>query len=346
MGISLNPKKLDEKATVKDYGQGKRTPPKIRWYLIVGLISIPLFYLLYMLLDETVLAKFKGVVVFDTVKIRAPDAGYVETLYVNEGQHVKRGEALLQFKSPSVNTELDYLKQEKERIEGQINAISRKSTESLREQLATLKKDVLSSKLTYEKFAKYYKAHGYMASIQLEQARKNVIAAKQAYSQLQHQIKQVILENDLMIEVNYKRKLEEVNNKIRQAELKKEYFLIKAPAKGTIKTIEIHRGEFLPSGQDILEVVTKNNLHVVGFVDPKSVDEVKLHAKVNMIFPDKFKAEGVVTMIPNYADKTPLSFQNPLATRENKLIMIIEFTKELPQKYRVFGLPVEIDIKG
>lgn len=129
MSISFNKGKLDKKSTVKDYGQGKRTPPKLRWFLVIGLISIPLVYLIYMLLDETILAEFKGVVEFDTVKIRAPDAGYVETLYVEEGQYVKRGQALLQFKSPKLDTELVYLNQEKERASTQIEAINRKSTE-------------------------------------------------------------------------------------------------------------------------------------------------------------------------------------------------------------------------
>ncbi|MCH9756661.1 MAG: HlyD family efflux transporter periplasmic adaptor subunit [Gammaproteobacteria bacterium] len=344
MGISLNPRNLDEKTTVKDYGQAKRTPPKLRWFLIIGLVSIPLVALLYMLLNETVLAEFQGVVVFDTVKIRAPEAGYVETLYVKEGEHIQRGTVLLQFKSPKLDTELTYLRQEKERMDRQIENISRKSTESLREHLVVLEKDIQSSQLVYDKFAKYYKPRGHIAALDLEQARKNVIKAKEAYSQLKYQIKQVVLENDLMVEVNYKRQVEDVNNKIRQAELKKKYFLIKSPAKGSIKQIEIHRGEFLPGGQDIMDIVTKNNLHVVAFIDPKEAKNVHPGIIVKMTFPDNFKAEGKVINVPNYADKTPLSFQNPMATRENKLVAIIKFTKELPKKYRVFGLPVDVDI--
>jgi multidrug resistance efflux pump len=344
MGINLKRKELDEKSTVKDYGQGKRTPPKLRWFMIVFLISIPLIYLVYLLLDETVFAEFQGVVVFDTVKIRAPAAGYVETLYVKEGQHIKRGQVLLQFKSPELDTELAYLKQEQARIEAQINNINRKSTESLKEQLKALEKDIASSKLVYQKFAKYYRANGHMAALELEQARKNVVAAQQAYSQLQHQIKQVVLENDLMIEVNYKRKLEEISNKIQQAELKKKYFLIKSPAKGAVKHIEIHHGEFLPSGQDIIDIVTKNNLHVVAFIDPKEAEAIHPGIIVTMTFADNFSTKGEVINVPNYADTTPMTFQNPLATRENKLITIIKFKEELPEKYRVFGLPVEVEL--
>ncbi|MDF1678301.1 MAG: efflux RND transporter periplasmic adaptor subunit [Legionellaceae bacterium] len=344
MGINLNPRKLNEKTTVKDYGQGKRTPPKLRWFLIIGLVSIPLIYLLYMLLDETILAEFQGVVVFDTVKIRAPDAGYVEKLFVKEGEHVDDEQVLLQFKSPKLDAELEYLRKEKERIDSQIEHINRKSTESLREHLVILEKDIQASQLVYDKFAKYYKARGHIAALDLEQARKNVIAAKQAYSQLKHQIKQVVLENDLMIEVNYKRQIEEVNNRIRQAEIKKQYFLIKSPAKGVVKQIEIHRGEFLPSGQDIIDIVTKNNLRVVIFVDPKKAEDLRPGITVAMTFPDNYKAEGEIINVPNYADKTPLSFQNPLATRQNKLVAIVHFKEKLPEKYRVFGLPVEVSL--
>jgi multidrug resistance efflux pump len=344
MGISLKRSRLDEQSTPKDYGQGKRTPPKIRWVLIILLISIPLIYLVYMLLDETILAESQGVVVFDTVKIRAPEAGYVETLFVEEGQPVKRGQVLLQFKSPKVDATLAYLEKEKVRAEQQIENITTKSTESLKTHLKTLEKDIISSQLVYDKFSKYYKANGHMASLELEQARKNVISAKEAYSQLKHQIKQVGLENDLMVEVNYKRKLEEVNHKIRQASLKKQYFLIKSPAKGAVKQIDIHRGEFLPAGQDIIDIVTNNNIHVVGFFDPKEAENIKPGVKVSMTLPDNFSIKGEVVSVPNYADKTPMSFQNPLATRENKLIAMIQFKEALPKKYRVFGLPVDISL--
>ncbi len=344
MAITLKRSHLDEKEIVKDYGQGKRTPPKLRWLMIVAIISIPLFYLIYMLLDETVLAEFQGVVTFDTIKIRAPDAGYVEKLYVKEGQHIEAEQQLLQFTSPQLDAELNYLKQERQRMNQQIANLNQKSTESLREHLATLEKDIQSSQLVYERFAKYFKANGHISSIELEQARKNVIAAKEAYAQLKHQIKQVVLENDLMVEVNYKRKLEEVNNKIEQAEIKKQCFLIKSPAKGAVKVIEVHPGEFLPAGQDIIDIVTKNNLHVVAFIDPKEAEEVQPGITVTMEFPDHFTAKGEIVDVPNYADKTPLSFQNPLATRENKLIAMVKFKEEIPKKYRVFGLPVEITI--
>ncbi len=344
MAISLSKSKLDEKNTVKDYGQGKRTPPKLRWFLVIGLISIPLVYLMYMLLDETVLVEFQGVVTFDTVKIRAPDAGYVETLFVEEGQHVVREQELLQFKSPGLDSELASLRKEKARMESQIESMTKESTASLEAHLATLKHDILSSQLVYQKFAKYYRAKGHIAAIELEQARKNVVAAKEAYSQLQHQIKQAILDNDVAVEVNYRRKIEEVKREIEQAEIKKKYFLIKSPAKGTVKEIEIHRGEFLPAGQDLIDIITKNNIRVVAFIDPESSDDVRQNASVSLMFPDHYTVKGKVVNIPSYADKTPLSFQNPLATRENKLIAIIKFDEELPPKYQVYGLPVEVTI--
>jgi len=344
MGISLKRTKLDEKSTVKDYGAGKRTPPKLRWFLIIGLVSLPLLYLMYMLLDETVLADFQGVVVFDTVTIRTPDAGYVDKLYINEGEHIKKGQNLLQFKSPMLDSELAYLYKEKERVEIRAASVSRESTTSLEANLENLKKDIESSQAVYEKFKKYYAPKGYLTSLDLEQARKNVADAKEAYSQIQHQIKQIHLENDVLMEVNYKRPIEDINQKIRQAELKKKYFLIKSPAKGSIKEIDVHRGEFLPGGEEIIQIITKNNLHVIAFIDPKKSGEVYPKTMVTLTFPDNFSVKGEVVNLPSYADKTPLSFQNPLATRENKLVVIIEFKQALPEKYRVFGVPVDVSI--
>ena len=118
----------------------------------------------------------------------------------------------------------------------------------------------------------------------------------------------------------------------------------KSPAKGSIKEIDVHRGEFLPGGEEIIQIITKNNLHVVAFIDPKNAEEVHPKTIVTLTFPDHFSVKGEVVNVPSYADRTPLTFQNPLATRENKLVVIIKFKEILPEKYRLFGVPVEVSL--
>lgn len=344
MGVSLKRTKLDEKSTVKDYGAGTRSAPKLRWFLIIGLVSLPLLALMYMLLDETILADFQGVVVFDTVTIRTPDAGYVDKVYVNEGEQVEKDQSLLLFKSPTLDAQLLYLYKEKERIEARSNTVNRESTASLEANLNNLKKDIVISQGVYDKFLTYYGPKGHISALKLEEARKHVTDARQAYSQLQHQIKQIKLENDVLMEVNYKRPLEDINNQINQINIKKQYFLIKSPEEGAIKEIRISPGEFLASGEEIIEIITKKDLHVVAFIDPKKAEEVHPQTLVTLIFPDRFSAKGEVINAPSHADSTPLAFQSPLATRENKLIVIIHFKQALPEKYKVFGVPVDVSL--
>ncbi len=154
--------KLDEESTVKDYGRGKRTPTMFRWILILCVISIPLVYLMYMLLDETVLADFQGEVVFDIIMIRTPGAGYAEALYVEEGEHVKKSQDLLQFQLPGVDSELAYLQKEKERIESRLASVSRKSTGSVENNLEHLKQNIVQSQEIYDNFLKYYAPIGHI----------------------------------------------------------------------------------------------------------------------------------------------------------------------------------------
>jgi multidrug resistance efflux pump len=307
-------------------------------------VSLPLLALMYMLLDETILADFQGVVVFDTVDIRTPDAGYVDKLYVNEGEPIKKGQDLLQFKSPTLDAQLVYLQKEKTRIEARAASESRESTASLEANLENLKKDIVSSEAVYEKFKKYYAPKGYLTSLDLEQARKNVADAKEAYSQIQHQIKQINLENDVLLEVNYRRPIEDINNQIDQINIKKQYFLIKSPEEGAIKEIKVSPGEFLPAGEEVIEIITKNDLHVVAYIDPKKSEDVHPQTMVTLIFPDNFSVKGEVINVPSHADSTPLAFQSPLATRENKLIVIIHFKQALPEKYKVYGVPVDVSL--
>lgn len=82
----------------------------------------------------------------------------------------------------------------------------------------------------------------------------------------------------------------------------------------------------------------------MAFIAPKHSDEVHPKTKVTLEFPDHFSLEGEVMNVPSYADRTPMAFQNPMATRENKLVVIIEFKEEVPEKHRVFGLHVDVDL--
>lgn len=109
--------------------------PKLRWVLLVLLLSIPLLYLFYELFTEYVLIRFPGLIVYDTVTIRAPENGYIKKLSARTGEKIIANQKLLQFASPLVEEKLAYLQVEKKRIIELMNSLVENNSQQISQAL-------------------------------------------------------------------------------------------------------------------------------------------------------------------------------------------------------------------
>ncbi|KTD09415.1 HlyD family secretion protein [Legionella jamestowniensis] len=342
--MAIKFKKITGEHLATDYGSGKRTPPKLRWFLLVLLISLPLLFLIVKLTTEYLFVSFSGLVVFDTFTIRAPGSGYIKSLTVRTGQQVHPGDVLLRFQSPTLEVKLNYLQQEKRLLKNLIEQFSLENYKPFETMLNIATQDIQTSKEVYDRFKNYMK-DGDMSELQLEEARKNYVTAQRVYSNLQKEIIEIKLRNKTTLEVNYQRKLRDIDNKISQLEEKQKYFLIRSNKAGTIMQISTFNNEFVASGQQLLSIVTKENLRIIAFIEPKYLDKIYLGREVSITFPDGESIPGKIINTPSYAEKLPLSEVNPLATRQNKLIAIISPLTVVPKKYQVFGIPVKVSLE-
>ncbi len=342
MGIQLQKQRPKETLPVQ-YGKSMRAPPKLRWILMVLLLSIPMLFLIYQVVNEFFLIRFSGLVAYDTVSLKAPDEGYIKSLNVQPGQKVNEQQTILKFSSPEAETRLNYLQREKKRITKLMQSLADQTPGHLYKLLDVAAEDVVSSKVVYERFKKYAKK-GDMIELQLEAARKNYIEAQRNYAALKQQIKDTRLQTKTLMEVNYKRKILEIENDINKVKEKMQYFDMHSPKPGTVMSIKTHEGEYVSPGQELITIVTKQNLRVIGFIDPKYTEDVYKGKKVWVKFPNNERVVGHIVNTPSYAEKLPQSQMNPMITRENKLIAIIKLDKPIPEIYQVFGIPVSIKL--
>jgi multidrug resistance efflux pump len=327
-----------------NYGKESRTPPRLRWYLLVSLISLPLLFLIVKLIQEYLFINFEGLVVFDTFTIRAPSSGYIETLSVKIGQPVSPGNVLLRIKSPSLEVKLEFLQREKQIFQKMIIEMNLQNYSSFENMLKVASEDMKASKIVYDRFKEYSKK-GNMAELQLEEARKTYVTAQRILSQLERDIIETKIKNRTILEVSYKRKLREIDNEIMQLLEDKKYFLMRAQKKGTVMNINTYDNEFVSSSQQLLTIVTKENLRVMAFIEPKYLDRIYIGRKVSIKFPYGETILGKIINTPTYAEKIPISEVNPLATRHNMPIAIIVPLTVIPERYQVFGIPTKISLK-
>ncbi|QBR82884.1 HlyD family efflux transporter periplasmic adaptor subunit [Legionella israelensis] len=343
MGIQLTKKRTKDTLPVK-YHPSLRTPPKLRWIMLVLLLSIPLLILIYQVVNEYILVRFSGLITYDTITLRAPDDGYIKSLNVQAGENIRAHQVILIFNSPTTQAQLQYLRAEKKRLIDLMNSLQQSQiTPNLEHLLDVTKEDIETSKAVYERFKNYVKK-GDMIELQLEEARRNYISAQRNYALLKQQMKENKLQTQNLIEVNYKRKILELESKINQVLAKKQHFTIHAQQPGTIMDIKTHEGEYVSAGQPLVTIVTEKNIRIIAFIDPKYVQDVYQGKKVTIILPDKEKISGQIVNTPSYAEKIPLSEISPLATRSNKLIAIIKPETNIPEKYEIFGIPVTVKL--
>jgi multidrug resistance efflux pump len=339
MGINL--KKVFNKSLSVNYGKSVRASPRIRWFMIILLLSIPLIVLIYKLFDEYVLVSFPGMVVYDTLTIRSPEMGYIKNLRVKVGEKITSGSALLQFSSPKIDARLQYLESEKNRITQLMDSLINANQNKLNSVLDVANKEINDSKAVYERFIKYTK-QGNLIEIQLDVARRNYVDAQKQYADLQQQIAAQALQDKTTIEVNFQRKLLEINSEIRQASIQVKSFRICSPKYATVTSIQTHDGEYVSAGQNLMTLVTQENMRILAFIEPKYIDSITRGQEVEIKFPDNHISRGHIINTPSYAEQIPLTEINPLATRQNKLIAVIQPLSPLPKKYQIFQVPVKV----
>ncbi|WP_131782525.1 HlyD family secretion protein [Legionella gresilensis] len=322
---------------------GARKLARLRWLLVVLLLCLPLGYLTVRLIQDYFFIRFSGTVIYDTLLIRSPDEGYIHSISVSAGESVRPGNLILEISSPKLNNKLTYLINERERISKLIVNLKRVNQSELINSLKVAEQDMVDSKKTYERFKEHFK-DGNLITLQLEEARKNYTTAQQNYASIKQKMLESSLQQNTSLEVNYNRRLVEIEGDIKLLKIQLKNFTIRAPQPGTVMNIETHVGEYVPIGKNLLTIVTDDNLKIKAYIEPKYSAVATYGSKVTIQLPNRERIPGIIINNPRYAQQLPSSETNPLATRQNKLIAIIAPRKPLPKEYQVFGIPVQISL--
>ncbi len=342
MGIRFKRKNAAE--IVPNYGEGRRTPPRMRWYFILFIVSLPVIYLLNLLAKTYIFITFPGYISFGKITVRAPTSGFVRTLHVKIGMEVNRGDALINFESPEVMTKIKYLKKDKAYVLQLLENFRAKEITSLEKAKAFFERDVKISEDVYLKF-KEYRKKGVVDDLKLEEARRNWLDAKRKLTELDNRIKENEEEDKHRIEINYKRRLRDIDNQLKLNLNILKHLTIKAEFNSYVAEVKTYQNEYVSAGQELLKLLTKKDMHIVGFVDPKFINDIYKGKKVTIILPDKAEIAGEVYNLPSFSERVPAAQANPIATRNNKIMILIRLKNEMPKKYQVYGVPVRINLR-
>lgn len=342
MSIQFSHKQRDSLKV--NYGAPRRVPPKIRWILLVLLLSLPLLYVIFNVIQHYLFIRFPGQVIFDTYTVRAPDDGYIAQLYVKVGEKVQPQQPLLWFNSPELDIKINYFKKELKTLSTLVNHLNTHQQPPFEVMQELLEKDITMSKEVYDKFKQYAKA-GHMALLQLEEARQHYFEAQQQLDELKKEALKYHQTTFTNVEVNFKRRMREIKNELQRLAVKKQHLKLGAPKAGSVMQIITYEKEFIATGQPLLSIVTTDNMQVTTYIEPRYLDKVYPGRSVLIKFPNHDSIPGEIINTPTYTEKFPSFDANPLSTPQNKLVALVKPLAPIPKPYQVFGIPVKIVLK-
>ncbi len=114
----------DDRGLRIQYGEAKRPRKPWRWYLILIVASLPLLYLIGLVLQEMIIVKADGRITVPHIIVRASVDGYVKQVFVRSLHTVTEGEELailenlpLEDSFQRITTEINFLSEEKNKLQ-------------------------------------------------------------------------------------------------------------------------------------------------------------------------------------------------------------------------------------
>lgn len=261
----------------------------------------------------------------DSVTIRAEVSGYIEKIFVHEGEEVKKGQLLLIISNETIKENL-------REVEAQLASVKDRlmSDSDYRKELLhniEIKKAVLENVEKNFNRRKALYEEELISKEKFDEIKREYEVAKRDYE------RQINLYNDTIRNLNYQ--LESLKAK-RQA-IKSEFdkYFIKSPINGKILRKFVNEGDYvnpMQQGNGLFSVGNEKNLETVLMVDEEYIPMVKPGMKVYITL-DSYPGEvfeGVIKLIESQSDRT---------TRTVKVKADVNYGKSV-----FFGLTVEGNI--
>lgn len=324
------------------YSEAKRPGRPWRWYLIVAISSLPIIYLLGVIMWETIAIEANGRIRVANIPVRTAVEGYVQQIFVEPLQTVSAGDQLAELTNvPLLDSygrlkiEIDALKKEKQKISTRANQSTSNSAQLMN--YAQEHKIFAHRRLQhYETLFKQgaaTQAEIASAKNQYQRTLENIVALEKAENQEQNQSAEMrrILNQISQMQLEF----EKIQDQIQQLSL------VAPTGNGIVTEIFVQPGEYLGRGQALLEIIFPEKVYVDAFIPPKYQDYAVEGQIVIVKFPNKEKTKAKIISVPGVTQKTVTEEVNPLEPVRTAILAHLEFI-ETPNNRLINGMPVTI----
>lgn len=274
-----------------------------------------------------------------------PVEGKLQSLKVQNGAKVKKGQVLFEMSTSDLNYQLEALKAQFQSLEGQrlqnYKSPNDAQVGQQRLMIQQAEKDAQKEELNLTRMKALYVA-GSISLVQYEESQTSSEKAKNVLEQQKLGLQLIYEQHKASqgTEMYYNNQKNAFQAQINQVEDKITKGVVVALQDGIIKDITLKEGNVIPQGQQIMTVFTNDGYKLESYVLASDALDIKVGSMVQVIQAtstgNKFLTGKVEAVDPSAVERI-----SPLGLKENRVKVTIHLTETSP----VVVLGSNVDVK-
>lgn len=283
--------------------------------LLIGLGSIAVVGSIFFRIDEVITVQGQLKSIGGTTEVKTPVTGKVADVFFKNGEFVENGQLLMRFDTRQAEDDKGTLESlisiEQEQLKAQLLTID-SQVKTLKVRRDIMKKR-LDTKATILNAMAALVEEGGFQRLQFLENKDQLFELEKQITDLQEQENRMKLQAD-QIQLQSRKSVDEMNNRLKQAQLKLQYQNILAPVSGIIFDPQAAKGGVFGSGERILSIVPQGGLYAEIYVPNTDIGYIKLEQKAKVrvdAFPFTRYGELLSSVKQIAADALPPSQEQP-----------------------------------
>lgn len=308
------------------YGTSKRAAYKLRWYLIVALVSSPLLYLAGRVLIDELRPEMPAQLSMPILELRASVGGTVAELPVKVGEQVKAGQLLIQLDNPEWRLRLQQLQPGNLRRDDLLGS----SAEAIATNTINLQDQMV-------KLYKGLQREGGLSSAELLKSEVDLNAQKLALVELERRLRQddFPYKGEPIQNLRDQRERDWISGRMKLLNLR-------ALSDGRVAELLVNQGENVNSGTLLMRIEENEEPLVWVYLPPKQARQARAGQELEVEMPDGSWLEAIVIDQADLARRLPPGLTGSAGANNLALQVPVRFDEPLPSMWRVDQLPLRV----
>jgi multidrug resistance efflux pump len=308
------------------YGTSKRAAYKLRWYLIVALVSSPLLYLAGRVLIDELRPEMPAQLSMPILELRASVGGTVAELPVKVGEQVKAGQLLIQLDNPEWRLRLQQLQPGNLRRDDLLGS----SAEAIATNTINLQDQMV-------KLYKGLQREGGLSSAELLKSEVDLNAQKLALVELERRLRQddFPYKGEPIQNLRDQRERDWISGRMKLLNLR-------ALSDGRVAEVLVNQGENVSSGTLLMRIEENEEPLVWVYLPPKQARQARAGQELEVEMPDSSWLEAIVIDQADLARRLPPGLTGSAGANNLALQVPVRFNEPLPSMWRVDQLPLRV----